>query len=351
MGLLLAGKQLNHSAGRLLELDALRGIAALAVVFFHYSFVIYQFVPNAKPVAFQFEHGHYGVELFFIISGFVIFMSLSHAKNGWDFLASRITRIYPVFWAAVFITYIVGVLFPLNGQEYNLPQLLANLTMLQSYMKIPSIDGVYWSLSYEIGFYICMGLLFVTNKLKYINVLSIFWLLSTAVFHIYASIIPHPLHYLTLINSYAHLFVAGITLYRCWSSSFSVNCVLILLGVIAVQYLQEGMLGALIVASFILLFILIIRGHAGILRHGFLIYLGTISYSLYLIHHMVGFRIIQELQTIGTEPNTALFITVLLMIVTASLMTYIIERPAARHMKKLYQRHKHIFSKTIAKTS
>ena len=66
----------NSGNRRLVEVDALRGLAALAVVLFHYTTRFTElFAPNPPPT-FSFPDGHYGVNLFFIISGFVIFMTL-----------------------------------------------------------------------------------------------------------------------------------------------------------------------------------------------------------------------------------------------------------------------------------
>ncbi len=335
---MLKNKTLNAKR-RLLELDALRGIAALSVVLFHYTVIVYRFVPEAKKSVIEFSYGHYGVELFFIISGFVIFLSLTRSKSGLDFLVARAARIYPVFWVSVLLTYTIGILAPLEGQTYTISQLLANLTMLHGYMKIPSIDGVYWSLTYEIGFYICVGLLFISQKLKYISELSIFWIISSIGFHFFSNLIPHPLHYITLINSYAHLFVAGITLYRCWTIGFSLKNILLLAGVITVQYIQDGLLGAVIISSFILVFILIILDYSKVLKNRFLIYLGNISYSLYLIHHMIGFQIIKELQSLKIEANITVLITILTMISLATGLTYFIERPALQKIKSMYKQH------------
>ena len=82
------------------ELDALRGIAALMVVFFHFTI-------GRAEAKLGFKLGTTGVDLFFIISGFVIFMSLSKVKSSLDFVINRVSRLYPTYWVSVTFTFIL----------------------------------------------------------------------------------------------------------------------------------------------------------------------------------------------------------------------------------------------------
>ena len=88
------------------ELDGLRGVAALAVVFYHYTtrFSI-KFNSDIISNVINFKYGHYGVQLFFVISGFVIFMSIEKVKSPFEFLYKRFVRLYPTFWMSLFLTF------------------------------------------------------------------------------------------------------------------------------------------------------------------------------------------------------------------------------------------------------
>ena len=79
------------------ELDVLRGVAAVGVVLFHYITRYDQLYPRRGDVAFDFEIGSSGPLLFFVISGFVIFMTLSRCTVVSDFTVSRFSRLYPVY--------------------------------------------------------------------------------------------------------------------------------------------------------------------------------------------------------------------------------------------------------------
>jgi peptidoglycan/LPS O-acetylase OafA/YrhL len=91
------------SGNRIIELDSLRGIAALAVVFYHYtSRFDAKFESTIITDRISFPYGHYGVELFFIISGFVIFMTVKNDMKPQMFLKKRAVRLFPVFWISMF---------------------------------------------------------------------------------------------------------------------------------------------------------------------------------------------------------------------------------------------------------
>src|SRR6185295_20159155 len=97
------------SHGRFQEIDVLRGLAALAVLFSHYIpfwdryvYHIPVLVPNAV--------GYYAVSLFFIISGFVIFMTVERCNTVLDFAVLRFSRLYPMYWVSLLVFTAVSVL-------------------------------------------------------------------------------------------------------------------------------------------------------------------------------------------------------------------------------------------------
>jgi len=152
---------------RISELDALRGIAALMVVFFHFTL-------DRPQAAYGFNLGATGVDLFFIISGFVILMSTERCKSWKDFVVSRVSRLYPAYWVAVSFTSIFIVVALLNGyhQKHDINfgvRFFGNLTMFQYYMNIPDIDGPYQTLIIELVFYVLILILMLTKGLKHIE--------------------------------------------------------------------------------------------------------------------------------------------------------------------------------------
>ena len=117
----------------------MRGIAALMVVFFH-------FTVDRPEAQLGFKLGITGVDLFFIISGFVIFLTISGTKHWKDFVVSRFSRLYPAYWTAVLLaTLSISLVNYFSGESSGglLHQALGNLTMFNYYMTIPNLDGSY----------------------------------------------------------------------------------------------------------------------------------------------------------------------------------------------------------------
>ncbi|MGA6223616.1 acyltransferase family protein [Streptomyces umbrinus] len=147
---------------RLGWLDALRGIAALVVVFDHSSYTFMaDFRRELMP---QFNTSRYGIMVFFLVSGYIIPASLERRGCVRTFWIGRIFRVYPL-WAAV-----VTVLLALNllgiaelrdfGQQSTAAVAVAHATMLQELLGTPNLLLILWTLSYEMAFYLLVVALF-----------------------------------------------------------------------------------------------------------------------------------------------------------------------------------------------
>ncbi len=319
---------------RLQSLDIMRGLAALAVLLFHYSVILPRFAPAARPIPIAFTDGGYGVHLFFVVSGFVILMSLERSTAS-QFLISRFTRLYPVYWLACLLTF--AVLTATRGIAYDIGvgELLVNLTMLQAFVRVDAVDGVYWSLAYELGFY---AFLFTALRLggeRVIPVLPHYMVAGAALFFVAAPYIPHPLHLLLVLNPYGCLFGCGLALYLLRTRGFSLAQAAILPATPLVVALYDGWHG-LVVAGLIVLVMSVAcltRGQPGRLAKP-LIWLGGISYALYLTHQMLGYALIARLQALGLGPWASFAIALCAALLLAHLLTHYWERPVSAWMKR-----------------
>jgi len=204
------------SRNRLIELDALRGIAALSVVVFHYTTHYAKLYGHTAPWPFDFSIGRYGVDLFFMISGYVIFLTLDKTRTPQEFIVSRFSRLYPVYWIAVLLTYSITSAFSLPRYQISLTDAVINLSMVQELATVPHVDNVYWTLHRELGFYVLIGSLFYTAARKYIvHVFSAIIILNMLVIYLgLLDKIPGLWRiYLVFPIAQLHLFGLGITLY------------------------------------------------------------------------------------------------------------------------------------------
>jgi len=331
------------AAPRLLELDALRGLAALAVLVFHYTTRYDNLYGHPARVP-DFALGEYGVQLFFMISGFVIFMTLQRTRTSRDFFVSRASRLYPVYWAAVLLTFAVTTLFGLPGLEGRWWEALVNLTMLQRLFGVPHIDDVYWTLTVELAFYALMWLVFVTRQLGRIELLGGLWLALMALYGVAeragAAALSGPVANFLLLE-HGHLFFAGILFYRLYVGGAS-RCTLPLLALaFAVQPLVGTPQATLVVAGFFALFTLFLGGWLRFLAQPPLLFLGAISYSLYVLHQNIGYVVMRELYAL--EPGLPVWLVLgaplLLSLGLASVFTLAVERPALHAIRQGYRKH------------
>lgn len=205
------------ASDRLLPLDGLRGLAALLVVGYHYTTRYQELFGHPAPLRLSLPLGHYGVQLFFVISGFVIFMTLERTQDWRDFLVSRFARLFPAYWVAVLLTWLVVWRFSLPGREVPASAMWINLTMLQGWLHAPHVDGVYWTLTVELAFYAMVLCLHALRLLPRLPLVVAGWLCAMLVSHWAETRLGWrwtDMARTTLLLEHANLFMAGMLLYR-----------------------------------------------------------------------------------------------------------------------------------------
>jgi peptidoglycan/LPS O-acetylase OafA/YrhL len=326
---------------RLDELDALRGIAALSVLLFHYANQFQQTYHHLGRFSFSFEVGKYGVELFFVISGFVIFWTLDRTRRAGDFVVHRFARLYPTYWASLAITAGLVAIAGLPNQRVGSFDLLMNVTMFPDFLSAKAVDGSYWTLQIELFFYAQMLCWYALGVLRRIRWVIAAWLLLAAAYAI-AHRLDAPLSYTfqeLLIVRYAHCFSVGILMYRMREAGGATLADwLLLAGAHVVSWLTWGPAEAIVLGICTTLFLLMNAGRLGVLSWRPLLFLGGISYTLYLLHQEIGYILIAALEKTGLKPVPSILVTTAMMIVLAWLLSRYVERPANRLLRALYER-------------
>jgi peptidoglycan/LPS O-acetylase OafA/YrhL len=149
------------AGGRLAWLDALRGLAALCVVFDHATFVVLQSPHNL--VYRWADPGQYGVFVFFLVSGYIIPASLERKGSVRGFWISRAFRLYPLYLLAVAMTvlmYNIGIGNLYATTHNKLDWVLSWLLMMPNVLIGPNVPNVSWTLSYEMVFYLLLAALY-----------------------------------------------------------------------------------------------------------------------------------------------------------------------------------------------
>lgn len=159
---------------RVLPMEGLRGLAVLLVFFVHYgSQLDHAFGPTLPPLGAALQRlGHAGVDLFFVLSGFLIYrMLLGRHRPYVGFLARRVQRLYPAFLVVLALHLGLALASASGG---GLPAggwplagtILANLLLLPGLLPIEAIVVVAWSLSYEMAFYLLLPPLVALLRLR-----------------------------------------------------------------------------------------------------------------------------------------------------------------------------------------
>lgn len=317
-------------------IDVLRGFAALSVCLFHYVCTTTGYISN-EVILHIFNFGSRGVQVFFIISGMVIPLSmitLGYKYSAFKvFILKRFIRIEPPYLVSVAI----GVIF-LYARNFLLPAGTADITpslrdiLLHIGYLIPFVDGakwvntVYWTLSVEFQYYLYLALIFpLVMSNKTIN-RSLFYLLL---------LVPP-----FLVNSEAFFFH--------WSAFF-------LLGIIYVLWLTEKVNQYEYYVVSILCVISVAFNNemidliVGLLTVGVIHFfrnftfnygkrLGNISYSLYLLHTLIGGAFVNVMShkfTLPYQKFLVIFIGVLISLGSAALFYRFIEKPSQQYTKKI----------------
>jgi peptidoglycan/LPS O-acetylase OafA/YrhL len=319
---------------RIYALDVLRGVAALSVAVFHYSTRYPELYPEALPTPFHFQLGYYGVHLFFMISGFVILMSLDRS-DGKGFVRSRFIRLFPLYWASVALTSVILLATQGASAGISWMRFLANLTMFEDYLKVEPIDGVYWSLSYELGFYILMLVVFRAGFARFVPALPVAFSTLAALFIFAKPYLPHPFHYLLVFHAFGHLFACGVALYLIKMRGFRWDWAAIIASAPFVQLLHDGPGGIFPVAVAAGLMIWAVFSVKPLSRWtAALTWFGAISYALYLTHQMIGYALMRELESRGLPAGAAMAAALLVAIGIAAALTHGVDEPARRALKK-----------------
>ncbi len=326
------------SNNRLEYLDALRGLAVLGVMLCHYIphlTEIYHLTFDISEYAIK---GRYGVHLFFIISGYVIYMTTSKLDSPLQFGIARFSRLFPVFWVAVTLSYLIILFFghPLGKETPSSMTYLANLTMLHRFLLIPSVDPVYWSLTFELMFYFYIGICMAFKLHHRIQIVVYCWLLFSIAltsWTLYQDIAMAERWKGLFILEFNSFFLTGIAFYQ----HHQHNNYKMLISTLVLSLLQQYLIAdlELVVVYVIAISLFFLFSHYQITGRQLLSKLGKVSYSLYLVHAIPGHSVIVFLHQAGIPAVLNLMFTSTLAILFATGLWCMIEVPGQNRLRHM----------------
>ncbi|MBQ0831740.1 acyltransferase [Marinobacter sp.] len=333
---------MSPSQARLGSLDALRGLAALGVVLFHYlpyydKLFGHEFeIPQLLTDTLLF--GRYGVHLFFILSGFVIFMTLERTRNAVWFGLARGIRLMPALWAGITLTFVSVHLFGPESRAVSLETALLNATLLHEYLGAEHVDGAYWSLVIEVTFYSWMALLFYSLRdWSRLRLALWVWMLVSYAGVFWWKQIPDGVEFLVkdlMFVKYAPLFIGGMLIFRIYRYGRPVAGDSALLALAVCHGLLAYKLPySLFVLGCFAVFALAVAGRLNWLANKPMLWLGSLSYSLYLVHQNIGYGVITLSYNAGLPGWLGVCLALAMALLLASLIHYSIERPALRRFR------------------
>jgi peptidoglycan/LPS O-acetylase OafA/YrhL len=313
---------------RLGTIDGLRGVAALGVAWYHFTHG-----SGLLHGGWLYNSGLYGwvgVEMFFVISGFIIPYSLYRAgyrsRNFGQFLVKRVARLDPPYFADILLCIALSYIVPLapgfRGEwpHYTWAQLAAHIAYVNSIVHKPWVNVVFWSLGIEFQYYLLIGALFPLlvarrNAVRF-GFLGLLLVLSALI------------HSESLVFRYFPLFVAGILTFQCKADLVSTRTLLSgLLVTGVVSCLVNGPVTGCVGMATALIIRFVRLGSSRLTDFG------LISYSLYLLHVPIGGKIMNLGGRFahGTPALMALLATAVAASVTAAAIFYrYVELPSQR---------------------
>ncbi|MEM7783845.1 MAG: acyltransferase [Planctomycetota bacterium] len=340
-------------SNRILELDALRALAAINLLLFHFTLVFENKYGYSSPLGFDFPYGKYGVQLFFMLSGFVNTMTLLKKRRPGDFIVSRMIRILPSYWIVIFLNVVLLSTFGFYQVDPNLSGFAANMTVMPQLFGNECWEPVTWTLQVEIIFYFILLTLYLLNAfentLKTVTLMS--WVsLIGCTLHAQAQIVApntftaETTEFFTnlFILKYLPLFGIGMLLHEIrFSRGPRIrNAVGIVVCIVAFHLTDEHGHNPAATAILLGLLTLSVFGKVPLLRCKPLMIVSSSSYALYLFHNNLGCLLIKKVNGFGISPICCLALGIFASFCFAFAYTRWFEQPLTSRLRILWAQFK-----------
>jgi peptidoglycan/LPS O-acetylase OafA/YrhL len=318
--------------------EVLRGIAAFSVMWFHLTNGNPSFLPSNSLLKASGAYGYLGIQLFFVISGFIIPYSMSLRNyridtDGLSFLGRRFVRIEPAYLVSVVLMVVLQIASALTpGSNAIMPasgltmSLALHFAYLAPWFDVPWLSPIYWSLAIEFQYYIAM-LFFAPLLLSRRRTSVYFFLIATVVL----TLVVHDARTLfPFLPVFGLGFIRFLAFRRLLTWAELSSWAVVFFGLSWFVLDPPQALAATFAFGF--LFLPLNRPVPA------LSFLGAISYSLYLIHVPIGNRIINlavRLPATRAVQLAAILFALVISMLAAYCFWHLIEKPSAKLSKSI----------------
>lgn len=302
---------------RVLYLDGLRGVAIIFVFLYH----IFQRWPEYTGFNVNvFSYGKLGVQLFFMISGFVILMSLNRSNSKLEFLYKRWLRLFPLMLFASIFIYLTNGFFKFRPEgDVEIIDLIPGLTFISHNIynlflgadKLSSIEGVFWSLYVEFIFYIFSSLIFFCRRKNYIDILFVVFLLSNLIkvglyylfqdgfYYAFFIKLGFPYYGWFLIGAVFYLYTVSSDEFECRYFYYTFAAIFFYL---LIAFVKDYLYFISMIVILILFYLpYISRSFEGFINNKCFLFFGSVSYFLYLIHENISISYIRTINHMNLD--------------------------------------------------
>jgi len=239
------------------------------------------------------------------------------------------------------VTFCAVHLIGLPGREVGALHALANVTMLGDLLHVPLVDPAYWSLQVELIFYCWMLLAFTVRVLPRARLLLSLSLLPPIAYAAARALFHREPSYLAgvlLMVEHVPFFVIGMAAYRIKKAGGTSHAheLSIMAAAIAVAAVCLSPAKGAVAGVSALVFYAVATGRLSWISRGPLIFLGAISYTLYLIHQNIGYIVIRTAARVGIGTNQGMVLAIVVAVALAAALTFTVERPALKWIRARY---------------
>lgn len=335
----------NNHANNLKSLQILRFVAATSVAYFHIF---------ANP-----NFGSFGVDIFFVLTGFVIALVIQSNNNSYSFAINRIARITPLYWL---LTSLLFVLITIKPELFSVS--IVNSANIINFAKslffipyagafgVTPIISLGWTLNYEMFFYLCVWISLLISKS---HALKITFILITSAFFLFGNLLSNKVANIFFGLEIIFEFILGFVAYQLYAKKFLnflttkifvVAAIAIYVfmaviesyGIIGNRFILFGLPSFALVICSVRLESIFHNSQAYITR--LLVSMGDASYATYLTHwYVIVFlrKILSEkLGLFDFYSPIGIFFSLSLALVVGQITYKLVDKPLNKLLKNLF---------------